>query len=78
MLYSTISFFYLQGFHPKSIESFFTMQKILEIEKPNMVVLPISKDDYEEKYLKVMKHPKYREAMDKFIFNLKNRNKEEI
>jgi hypothetical protein len=25
-----------------------------------------------------MRHPKYREAMDKFSFNLKNKNSEEI
>ena len=29
ILYSTISFFYLQAFKPKSIDSLFTLQKIL-------------------------------------------------
>lgn len=60
MLYSTMSFFYLQGFQPESIDSFYTLHKILEIEKPNIVALPISKEDYEKKYLKAMAHPKFR------------------
>ena len=31
MLYSTMSFFYLQGFKQESLESFFILHKILEI-----------------------------------------------
>lgn len=72
MLYSTMSFFYLQGFEQESTDSFFTLHKIMEIEKPQIVALPISRDDYENKYLKAMGHPKYRDAMDKLIFNLNN------
>ena len=55
-----MSFFYLQGFQSESIESFFQLQKILEIEKPQIVALPISKEEYETKYIKAMAHPKYR------------------
>jgi hypothetical protein len=46
LLYSTMSFFYLQGFESESIDSFITLKKILDIEKPNIVALPISKSDY--------------------------------
>ena len=41
-----MSFFYLQGFQQESVESFFTLHKIMEIEKPQIVALPISHDDY--------------------------------
>ena len=65
-----MSFFYLQSFKQKSIESFLTMHKILKIEQPNYIALPISKEDYSQKYLKVVGHPKFRESMDKFVHNL--------
>ena len=42
------------------------------------MALPIAKEEFETKYRKVMNHPKYREAMDKFSFHMKNRNQEEI
>lgn len=60
MLYSTMSFFYLQGFQSKSLESFYKLYDILKIEKPQLVAIPVSKEDYDEKYLKVMSHPKFR------------------
>lgn len=78
MLYSTMSFFYLQGFKQDSLESFYNLRKIMEIEKPNIVALPISKHDYENKYLQAMKHPKYRAAMDKFLVHLRNEDDEAI
>ena len=60
MLYSTMSFFYLQGFKSKNLDSFYKLHDVLSIEKPQLVALPISKDDYDEKYLKVIHHPKFR------------------
>lgn len=50
MLYSTMSFFYLMGFKSKDPHSFITLQTILNIENPQIVALPLSKEDYEEKY----------------------------
>jgi hypothetical protein len=50
MLYSTMSFFYLEGFKSKDPNSFITLQSILNIETPQIVAVPLSKEDYEEKY----------------------------
>lgn len=47
MLYSTMSFFYLHGFAKKDPESFVTLQNILSLEPPQIVAVPISKDEYE-------------------------------
>lgn len=55
-----MSFFYLLGFEQESVQSFYTLRKILEIQKPNIIALPISREDYEKKYLKAMAHPKFR------------------
>jgi hypothetical protein len=60
MLYSTMSFFYLQGFKSKSIESFYRLYDIMKIEKPQLVAIPVSKEDYDDKYSKVISHPKFR------------------
>lgn len=78
MLYSTMSFFYLMGFKSKDPDSFVTLQSILNIETPQIVAIPLSKDDYEEKYEKAMSHPRFREAMDNFKFNVKNKKINEI
>jgi hypothetical protein len=78
MLYSTMSFFYLQGFKSKDPQSFITLQTILNIEAPQIVALPLSKDDYEEKYEKAMGHPRFRAAMDAFKFSVKNKKDNEI
>jgi hypothetical protein len=50
MLYSTMSFFYLYGFQPKQPESFVSLQRILGLDTPHIVAVPLSKEDYEEKY----------------------------
>ncbi len=55
-----MSFFYLQGFQSKSLDSFYKLYDILRIEKPQLVAIPVSKEDYDDKYLKVMSHPKFR------------------
>ena len=55
-----MSFFYLQGFKSKNLDSFYKLHDVLSIEKPQLVALPISKEDYDEKYLKVIHHPKFR------------------
>lgn len=47
MLYSTMSFFYLMGFKSKDPHSFITLQTILNIETPQLVAVPLSKEDYE-------------------------------
>jgi hypothetical protein len=78
MLYSTMSFFYLQGFRSKDPESFVTLQSILNIETPQIVAVPLSKEDFDEKYEKSINHPRFREAMDRFRFNVKNKKLQEI
>ena len=50
-----------------------TLQSILNIEKPSIVAVPISKDEYEEKYEKALKHPRFRDAMDRFKHSVKNK-----
>ena len=78
MLYSTMSFFYLCGFKSKDPHSFITLQTILNIENPQIVALPLSKEDYEEKYEKALGHPRFRAAMDAFRFSVKNKKDMEI
>lgn len=73
MLYSTMSFFYLMGFKSKDPESFITLQSILNIETPQIIAVPLSKEDYDEKYEKAMSHPRFKDAMNNFRFNVKNR-----
>lgn len=46
MLYSTMSFLYLFGFKSKDPESFITLQSILNLEPPQIVAVPISKEEY--------------------------------
>ena len=73
MLYSTMSFFVLQGFKSKEPKDFMTLQTILDIERPQVVAVPISKDEYEEKYEKALQHPRFRDAIDKFKHSVKNK-----
>jgi hypothetical protein len=47
MLYSTMSFFYLYGFKSKDPDGFITLHNILSLEPPQIVAVPISKDEYE-------------------------------
>ena len=42
------------------------------------MAVPISKDEYEEKYEKALGHPRFREAMDRFRFSVKNKKIDEI
>lgn len=44
MLYSTMSFLYLYGFKSKDPDSFVTLQRILGLDAPHIVAVPISKD----------------------------------
>lgn len=78
MLYSTMSFFYLQGFHQQEPESFFTMSEILKISPPNIVVLQLSPEESSDKYAKVMKHPKFEESMRKFEYYLETKDAKAI
>lgn len=73
-----MSFFYLMGFKSKEPKSFITLQSILNIEPPQIVAVPLSKDDFEEKYEKALNHPRFRAAMDSFKFNVKNKKEKEI
>jgi hypothetical protein len=40
--------------------------------------VPISKDEYEEKYEKALNHPRFRDAMDRFRHSVKNKKTEDI
>lgn len=73
-----MSFFYLLGFKSKDPHSFINLQTILNIETPQLVAVPLSKEDYEEKYEKAMGHPRFRAAMDSFKFSVKNQKENEI
>ena len=42
MLYSTMSFFYLQGFRQTDPKSFLTLKEVLKLSPPNLVILQLS------------------------------------
>lgn len=74
MLYSTMSFFYVQGFRQADPSSFLTLKEILKLSPPNIVVLQLSPEESEEKYSKVMRHPKFDELMQKFDYYLDSKD----
>lgn len=76
ILFSTMSFFYLQGFKPKEMLSLSTLYDILTIAKPNYIALQLSEKEYLEKYVPTMKHPLFPEIMDKIDLLLRIRSEE--
>lgn len=76
ILFSTMSFFYLQGFKPKEMLSLSTLYDILTIAKPNYIALQLSEKEYNEKYVPTMKHPLFPGIMDKIDLLLRIRSEE--
>lgn len=56
VLYSSMSFFYLQGYEsgPKNL---FLLRDVLDVAKPKIIALQLSEADYNTEYLEVVKHP---------------------
>lgn len=46
ILYSTMTFFYLQGFEQRKLDSFYKFYDILGVAKPKFIALPISAEEY--------------------------------
>lgn len=72
-----MTFFYLQGFQKQNTNSLFKLYDIMEISKPQIVfkfiqvALDISKDDYEQNYIPITKHPKFNDIMKKVNYHMK-------
>lgn len=77
ILFSTMSFLYLQGFKPMDMLSLSTLYDILKISKPNYIALQISEKEYQEKYLPTTKHPLFNGIIDKIDLLLRI-NSEEV
>jgi hypothetical protein len=73
-----MSFFYLQKFRQADPNSFFTLKEILKMSPPNIVVLQLSPEESQEKYEKVMRHPKFEELMQKFDYYLESKDAKAI
>ncbi|EDK31396.1 transmembrane protein, putative (macronuclear) [Tetrahymena thermophila SB210] len=76
VLYSTMTFFYLQGFEQEKLQSFHNLYDILQISKPKLVALQLSEKEYEEKYQAIINHPQYPELMRKVDFYLQTKSEE--
>lgn len=70
-----MSFFYLIGYKQDSdYESFFTLYDTLKIAKPNMVAVPLSKEEYEKSYKRVIESQKFKDTMKRVEFYAQQRN----
>lgn len=78
MLYSTMSFFYLESYDKQDTDSFFTMYDILKIGKPNIVALQISDKDYNDIYLPATRHPKFEDAMKKVDYYVRSKSHDDL
>jgi len=58
-----MSFMYLQGYNKKDLDSFFTLYDILQLSKPNLVAIPLSKKEAQDEYMKIINGPKFEETM---------------
>jgi len=76
MLYSTMSFLYLQGYKKKDLDSFFTLYEILQMSKPNLVAIPCSEKEYKEKYATLTHSKKFEEDMKRAEYFAKIRSDE--
>lgn len=52
------------------------MHDILQISKPNFVALQLSEKEYKEKYLPIVQHPAFTDAMKKVELYLKLKSPE--
>ena len=76
MLYSTMSFLYLQGYKKKDLDSFFTLYDILQMAKPNLVAIPLSDKEYREKYAVLVQSKKFEEDVKRAEYFAKIKSEE--
>jgi len=76
ILFSTMSFLYLQGFKSQEFKSMTLLHDIFKIASPNFIALQLSQKDYAEKYIPILKHPRFPEIMDKVELMLKMKSPE--
>lgn len=76
ILFSTMSFFYLQGFKTGEFKSMTMLHDILKIASPNYIALQLSQKDYAEKYTPILNHPQFPEIMDQVELLLKMKSEE--
>ena len=76
ILFSTMSFFYLQGFKTGDFKSMTMLHDILRIASPKYIALQLSQKDYAEKYTPIINHPQFPEIMDQVELLLKLKSEE--
>ena len=75
-LYSSLTFFYLQGYRENDLNSLFNLSDILQVAKPKFVAMPMSEKDFKDQFSFSLNHPKYTDVMRKVNFSLQTRSEE--
>ena len=76
MLFSTLSFFYLQGYDKKQLSSYYTFYDMLHLAKPTLIALQLSEDEYQKKLANFVDSPKFYESMERVEYFTKIKSEE--